>query len=257
MARLNDKLAIITGAARGIGAAIARQFVAEGAWVILTDILDNVGEALADELGEGCCYRHLDVADEAQWQSLLAYAADLGEVQVLVNNAAILHTASIAETSRADYMRVVEVNQLGSFLGIRAVAGTMRRAGGGSIINVSSIEGLQAKNGLAAYCSSKWALRGLTKTAALELGPDRIRVNSLHPGGIYTAMHGASGEAPPNARINDFYRHQALPRVGTAQEVAHLALFLASDESSYCTGAEFLVDGGWQAGMRVSALPGA
>ncbi|USA43265.1 glucose 1-dehydrogenase [Spongiibacter taiwanensis] len=255
--RLTNKLAVITGGARGIGAAIARRFVEEGAVVIVTDVLDEQGQALCDELGEQARYHHLDVSDASQWQTLMNFARRLGKVEILINNAAILHINSIDDTSETDFMRVVQVNQLGTFLGMKAVLADMKQAGGGNIINISSIDGLQAKNGIAAYSATKWAMRGLTKTAAIEFGKFNIRVNSIHPGGIYTAMHGATKEGElPDENMTGFYKYHPLPRVGMPIEVANMAVFVASDECSYSTGAEFVLDGGWHAGMRINALPG-
>ncbi len=257
MGRLSGKTAIITGAARGMGAVTAQRFVEEGAQVIIADILDEQGKALAKRLGNAAHYHHADVANEADWQSLVAAAEHLGQLNILVNNAAILYAGAIADTDADAYMRVIQINQLGCYLGIRAAIEPMKRAGGGSIINISSIDGMQAKNGLSAYVSSKWAIRGLTKSAAIELGPHNIRVNSVHPGGIFTDMHGAGANATPSEQDNAFYQNHALPRVGLPIEVANMSLFLASEESSYSTGSEFLVDGGWNAGMRLDLLPGA
>jgi 3alpha(or 20beta)-hydroxysteroid dehydrogenase len=254
MGRLEGKVALITGAARGQGAAEARLFVKEGAQVLLTDVLDAEGERLARELGPQARYRRLDVSREDEWAAAVVEAERLGPLNVLLNNAAVLFAASIADTTLADYQRVIGVNQVGCFLGIRAVMEPMIRAGGGSIINVSSIDGLQSKNGLMAYSSSKWAIRGITKCAAIELGRHGIRVNSIHPGGIDTPMGNPTGMAFDD--MNAFYAHHPIPRVGRPEEVAHMAVFLASDEASYCTGSEYPVDGGWNAGLRVDRLPG-
>lgn len=255
MARLAGKVAIITGAARGMGALTAKRFVEEGAKVVIADLLDEPGQALAQQLGENARYMHADVSREQDWQTLIAEAEAFGPLNILVNNAAILHAAAIADSDGDDYMRVIKVNQLGPYLGIRAAIEPMKRSGGGSIINISSIDGLQAKNGLSAYVSSKWAVRGLSKSAAIELGPYNIRVNTVHPGGIYTDMHGAGEGAQPSDEDNAFYVNHPLPRVGLPAEVANMSLFLASDESSYSTGSEFIVDGGWNAGLRLDLLP--
>lgn len=255
MARLSGKVAIITGAARGMGAITAKRFVEEGAKVVIADLLDEAGQALADELGDNARYVHADVSREEDWQRLVDAAQQMGPLNILVNNAAILHAAAIKDSDGDDYMRVIKVNQLGPYLGIRAAIEPMKRAGGGSIINISSIDGLQAKNGLSAYVSSKWAVRGLSKSAAIELGPYNIRVNTVHPGGIFTDMHGAGENSQPSDEDNAFYAHHPLPRVGLPAEVANMSLFLASDESSYSTGSEFIVDGGWNAGLRLDLLP--
>lgn len=253
MGRLSGKVAIITGGARGMGGATARLFVENGAKVVIGDVLDDVGQALADELGDSAVFMHMDISQSADWQSAIAAAAGLGQLNVLVNNAAILHVASITDTSEEDYMRVIRINQLGTFLGMQAVIPAMKAAGIGSIINVSSIDGLQSKNGLIAYSASKWAVRGMTKSAAIELGQHGIRVNSVHPGGIKTEMGG--GEDTPDEIANEFYKSHPLPRVGKAHEVANVSLFLASDEASYCTGSEFVADGGWFAGLRQDIMP--
>ena len=255
MGRLDGRAAIVTGGARGAGAAMVRLFVREGARVVIADVLDAAGEALAAELGEAARFCHLDVSSEEEWEAAVSTAAAMGPLRVLVNNAAVLHAAAITQTSLADYQRVIGVNQVGTFLGIRAVVEPMKRAGGGSIVNVSSIAGLQSKNGLIAYSASKWAVRGMTKAAAIELGRHGIRVNSIHPGGIDTAMGNPGGM--PREKVDAFYTHHPLPRVGQPEEIASVALFLASDEASYCTGSEYPVDGGWNAGLRTDSLPGS
>ena len=255
MGRLTGKVAIITGAARGMGETTARLFAREGAIVIIGDVLDQEGQAVADSLGESGHYVHLDVREESHWQQAVQLATSLGSYQVLVNNAAILYAAAITEASPEDYMRVISINQLGPYIGMRESYAAMKAAGGGSIINISSIDGLQSKNGLSAYSSSKWALRGLSKSAALEFGPHNIRVNNVHPGGVFTAMHSAGDKTEPTAEDNAFYAHHPLPRVGLPAEIANMSLYLASDESSYSTGAEFIVDGGWSAGLRLDMLP--
>lgn len=257
MGRLSGKVAIITGAARGMGETTARLFAREGAIVIIGDVLDKEGEAVADSLGDKGHYLHLDVREESHWQAAVKLASSLGNYQILVNNAAILYAAAITDASPEDYMRVIGINQLGPYIGMRESFAAMKAAGGGSIINISSIDGLQSKNGLSAYSSSKWALRGLTKSAALEFGPHNIRVNTVHPGGVFTAMHAAGDRTEPSAEDNAFYAQHPLPRVGLPSEIANMSLYLASDESSYSTGAEFIVDGGWSAGMRLDMLPSA
>jgi 3alpha(or 20beta)-hydroxysteroid dehydrogenase len=239
MGRLDGKIAIITGAARGQGAAEARLFAAEGARVVLADVLDNEGEAVAAEIGDAAVYTHLDVTDEPQWQAAVALAEDrFGPVTVLVNNAGILFFQPLHKTDLADFDRVMRVNVQGVFLGMKSVTPSMTTAGGGSIVNISSTAGLQGLPHLGAYVASKWAVRGLTKTAAIDLGHKNIRVNSVHPGGIDTPMvAGTSGDAP-------FYKRLPVPRMGSADEAARAVLFLASDEASYIAGAELAVDGG-------------
>ena len=182
MARLDGKVAIITGGARGQGEAEARLFAREGAKVVIGDVLDDTGKDVAADLGESAVYVHLDVSSEEDWADALAAAQALGPLSVLVNNAAILRPASIVDTSLADYRAVIDVNQVGCFLGMKAAVAPMQAAGGGSIINISSIDGLGSKNGLISYSASKFAIRGMTKTAALELGQYGIRVNSDSPG---------------------------------------------------------------------------
>lgn len=239
--RLSGKVALITGAARGQGAAAARRFVAEGARVMLTDVLDDQGKDLAAELGAEYC--HLDVSSEEGWAEAVSHTVEtFGDISVLVNNAGILHFSALADTTLADYQRVIGVNQVGTFLGMRAVVESMTRAGGGSIVNVSSVEGLAGMPYLVAYTASKFAIRGMTKVAAMELGRHGIRVNSVHPGAIDTPMVGEALGRPVD--ISPVGKKVALRRVGQPEDVANVVLFLASEESAYCTGAEFAVDGG-------------
>jgi 3alpha(or 20beta)-hydroxysteroid dehydrogenase len=255
--RLAGKVALITGAARGQGAAAARRFVAEGAVVYAADILDEAGTQLAARLNaesvtesgaesgaDPVRYLHLDVRSEADWASAVdTVTAELGRLDVLVNNAGVLHFSLLADTALADYRRLVEINQVGTFLGMRAAVAPMRAAGGGSIVNISSIEGLAAAPLLIAYSATKFAIRGMTKVAALELGPDNIRVNSVHPGMIDTSMiNEALGGAEVD--LSPATRRLALRRIGQPEDIAELVLFLASEESRYCTGAEFVADGG-------------
>jgi 3alpha(or 20beta)-hydroxysteroid dehydrogenase len=238
-ARLEGKVAIITGGARGQGAAEARLFVREGAKVLVADVLDDDGEALATELGDAGRYHHLDVTDAAGWAAAVEAAEDaFGGLDVLVNNAGIHHITRIEDETLDVFERTIRVNLYGVFLGIQAVLPVMRAGGGGSIVNISSLAGMKGIPGHGAYGASKWAVRGLTKTAAAELGHDGIRVNSVHPGAIKTAML-------PDAPEGDA-RFAGLPlgRPGEADEVANLVLFLASDESSYITGTEHVIDGG-------------
>ncbi|WP_158882606.1 glucose 1-dehydrogenase [Amycolatopsis anabasis] len=244
MARLEDKVALITGAARGQGAAAVRRFVAEGARVVIADIEDEAGKALADELGDAAVYQHLDVTEEDGWAAAVAATVQaFGKLNVLVNNAGILHFSALEQTALADYERVIKVNQIGAFLGMRSVVEPMSLAGGGSIVNVSSVEGLAGMPFLVAYTASKFAIRGMTKVAALELGAKGIRVNSVHPGMIDTKM---ISDAVGGAEVDFSPITKRLPlgRVGKPEEIAGVVVFLASDDSSYCTGAEFTADGG-------------
>jgi len=253
MTRLAGKVAIVTGGARGMGEATVRLMVEQGATVLIADVLDAPGQALAEELGDSAAYVHLDVSRKSDWAAAVKAAAELGPLSVLVNNAAILLQKTIVDTTEEDFMKIVRVNQLGVFLGMQSVFASLKANGGGSIINVSSIDGLQSKNSLVAYSSTKWAVRGMTKAAAMEMGKFNIRVNSVHPGGIYTAMHGSDFMSLQDA--NKFYQHHAIPRVGLPREVAALTAFLASDEATYSTGAEFIADGGWSAGLVNDSLP--
>jgi 3alpha(or 20beta)-hydroxysteroid dehydrogenase len=248
MGRLDGKVALVTGSARGQGAAVAQRFVDEGARVVVADVLDDVGKETASSLGDSAYFRHLDVSDEHEWASAVEEAvATFGRLDVLVNNAGVLHFAAIGEQTVEDFWRVVSVNQLGCFLGMRTVAPVMTAQGGGSIVNVSSIEGLAGAPFLIAYNSTKFAIRGMTKTAALELGTSGIRVNSVHPGLIDTGMTRAAAGGD-GADLDRACRRLPAKRAGRPDDVTGIMTFLASDESAYCTGAEFVVDGGATAG---------
>ena len=253
MSRLAGKVAIVTGGSRGMGEATVRLLVEQGAKVLIADVLDEAGEALAAELGDAVVYQHMDVTQKGDWESAVKASAQLGPLNVLVNNAAIIFQKTIMDTTEDDFMKIVAVNQLGVFLGMQSVFENMKANGGGSIINVSSIDGLMSKNSLVAYSSTKWAVRGMTKAAAIEMGKFKIRVNSVHPGGIYTAMHGSDFITEEEA--SNFYQSHPIPRVGLPKEVAALSAFLASDEASYSTGTEFVADGGWSAGLVNESLP--
>ena len=243
--RLKHCTAIITGGARGQGAAEARRFVEEGAFVVIADVLDSEGQALAKELGDSATFQHLDVTDEDNWDAVVSRLTDEGRtIDVLVNNAGILLFDRLTRSSREDFERVMEVNYTGVFLGMKAVAEEMKKQQSGSIVNISSVAGLQGVGFQFSYSVSKWAVRGMTKSAAHELARDNIRVNSVHPGLIETAM---LDQFPENLqpRVESFV---PMGRSADAAEVAELVLWLASKESSYCTGSEFVVDGGLSVG---------
>ncbi|MGF1598741.1 MAG: glucose 1-dehydrogenase [Acidimicrobiales bacterium] len=241
MGRLDGRVAIVTGGARGQGEAEVRLFAAEGARVVVSDVLVDAGSALADELGDQVEFFRHDVSGEEEWAAAIDFTVDrFGRLDVLVNNAGIAIGAPIAHHSVADYERLVAVNQLGVFLGIRAVIDPMTVAGGGSIINISSGAGLRATKYLIGYAATKYAVTGMTACAALELARHGIRVNSIHPGVIDTPMVSASTPEMNTAML----RATPLRRIGEPEEIACVALFLASDESSYITGAHVPVDGG-------------
>ena len=256
MNRLQDKIAIITGAARGMGAATARAFVREGATVIVADLHESEGQALVEELGSAASFHRLDVSSESEWQAVVAAVmARHGRIDSLVNNAGVLHFSLIDQLTEKDLDRVIGVNLKGPLFGIKHVGRVMQAARKGAIVNISSIDGMLGANALAAYSASKWAVRGLTRTAALEYGPHGVRINSVHPGGIDTAM--GNPRRLSGAERNAGYRSVPLQRIGEPEEVAAASLFLCSDEASYISGAEILVDGGWAAGHYHPTLPGA
>lgn len=245
--RLAGKVALVTGAARGIGAATARRFVAEGAQVLLTDRRVDEGEALAAALAEGrpgaARFAPLDITSEDDWTGAVDAAQDaFGGVDVLVNNAGMIRVKPLEETDLETFRKVVETNLVGAFLGIKAVMGGMAARGGGSIVNFSSVQGLEGRENMSAYASSKFGVRGLTKTAAIELGPKRIRVNVVVPGPTKTKMTERKGWT--DAQYDAAYGGYPLGRMADATEIANVVLFLASDESSFCTGADYVVDGG-------------
>ncbi|TXL62766.1 SDR family oxidoreductase [Aeromicrobium terrae] len=236
MGRVDGKVALITGGARNIGAASARMLVAEGARVVLGDIVDDEGAALADELGDAARYVHLDVRSEDDWTRAVELAvAEFGSLNVLFNNAGIFNGGKLQRYPVEQWQEILDINLTGAFLGCKAVADAMIAADGGSIINNSSIEGLRGTAWAHGYVTSKWALRGLTKSVAIELAPHGIRVNSIHPGRIRNELT----DAMPADMIPIL-----LGRPGEPEEVATFVVFLASDESSFSTGSEFVVDGG-------------
>ncbi|TFC80555.1 glucose 1-dehydrogenase [Cryobacterium sp. TMS1-20-1] len=246
MNRMTGRVALITGAARGMGASHARLLVDEGAQVVVADVLDADGEALAAELGDDAIYVHLDVTDEANWAEAVRAALDhFGRLDVLVNNAGVNHVASVAEHTLEHWNRVIAINLTGAFLGIRAASDALIASGSGSIVNISSIGGLQGFAMQAAYISSKFGVRGLTKTVALELGAHNVRCNSVHPGFIHTPM---------TEGADDTQAHVAMKRAGDPIEVSRAVLFLAGADSSFSTGAEFVVDGGETAGLAQNAV---
>jgi 3alpha(or 20beta)-hydroxysteroid dehydrogenase len=240
MGRFDGRTVIVTGAAQGLGASHARGFVAEGASVLLTDVQEDAGRALAGELGEHARFASLDVADREAWAAAVdAAESAFGPVSVLVNNAGIVTTGvAIADSDPADWRRVLDVNLTGTYLGIRAVVGSMRRAGGGAIVNISSAAAFIGRPLMGSYVASKWGVRGLTKCAAMELAADGIRVNSVHPGLVATPAADGQDE------ILALSRRFAVPRPADPDEVTRVVLFVASDEAGFSTGSEFVVDGG-------------
>jgi 3alpha(or 20beta)-hydroxysteroid dehydrogenase len=240
--RLEGKTAVVTGAARGIGAAIARRFAAEGASVLVTDADEDGVSALAAEVGARA--RGHDVTSEAEWEDVAAWAIETHDhVDVLVNNAGVFLAAPLADITLDDFRRVQEVNQVGVFLGMRTIAPLMAQRGSGSIINLSSVAGRMGSPYLTAYSAGKWAVRGMTKCVAKELAAAGVRVNSLHPGQIETDMHTRQRERTPEL-IDKLVAGIPMRRIGDPMEVADAAVFLAADESGYVTGSEVVIDGG-------------
>ncbi len=241
MTALDGKVAIVTGAARGIGEATARRFAADGAEVVIADRRDDIGRALADEIGAR--YVSLDVTSEDDWTHTIDA---VGGVDVLVNNAGIMRLAALVDTDLATFRKVLDTNLVSAFLGIRAVVPSMQERGGGSIVNLSSPQGLEGRENMAAYTASKFGVRGLTRTAAIELGPLGIRVNTVVPGPTKTPM--TRREGWNDADYDAAYGGYPLGRMGGADEIAAVCAFLASDDSSFCTGSDFVADGGVLAG---------
>jgi 3alpha(or 20beta)-hydroxysteroid dehydrogenase len=241
---LAGRVALITGGARGQGAAEGRLFTAEGATVVLADVIDADGEQTAKEID--ATYMHLDVASEEEWETVVAdVMATHGHLDVVVNNAGIFRAGRLVEETIEQWDQVIAINQTGVFLGMRAAAKAMIEAGrGGSIINISSVAGLEGIFGSMAYSASKWAVRGMTKVAAKELGRYGIRVNSIHPGLIETPMTAGFPAVVDDEKRRRAQKQTPLGRFGTPEDIANMALFLAGDGSDYCTGQEFVVDGG-------------
>ncbi|MGM9950162.1 MAG: glucose 1-dehydrogenase [Lysinibacillus sp.] len=241
MGKFSEKVVLITGGARGQGAAHARAFVEEGAKVVITDVLVDEGQALAMELGDNAAFFKHDVTSEVEWATVVEETeAIFGPINVLVNNAGIVISKPIEETTEADYRKVIDINQVGVFLGMKAVIPSMKKKSGGSIINISSVDGLRGNPNMVAYDASKFAVRGMTKTIALEMAPYGIRVNSIHPGVILTPMVVQGDVADSVEKLGE---HIPLKRGADPEEVSKLVLFLAED-ASYSTGSEFVIDGG-------------
>lgn len=236
MRKFANTVALISGGSRGMGATHARALVAEGAKVVIGDVLVAEGEALAKELGAAVEFVKLDVTQEGDWQAAVAAAEALGgPVNLLVNNAGIVGFGPVTDMSKEDFERVIDINVVGVFLGMKHTAPSMKRAGGGAIINISSTAGMMGYANISAYVASKWAVRGMTKAAAMEFGRDGIRVVSIHPGPIRTPMTDGMGD--------ELVASQAIPRYGEPEEVTKLVLFLAAD-ATFSTGSEFVIDGG-------------
>lgn len=243
--RLEGKVALITGGARGQGEAEARRFVSEGAKVLIADVRDETGQLLAKDLGADAAFAHLDVSDHSAWEGPVGSAVDRwGRLDILINNAGIGAAAVVDELPLEDHHRLIDVNLNGVYYGMRAVAVQMRAQQSGAIVNISSIDGLVGVYAMSSYAATKFAVTGMTRSAALDLGPAGIRVNSIHPGVIDTPMISPEGRQ----RCEQLVAHQPIARMGRPEEVAALALFLASDEASYITGAQFVIDGGHLAG---------
>ncbi len=254
--RLEGKVALITGAAHGQGAAEARRFVAEGARVLVTDVAHEEGEALVAALGEAAAYHPLDVAQPSDWDAAVVAASERwGGINILINNAGVGEIGLIETLDLETHKRIVDTNLHGVYFGMRAAAGAMKKGGGGAIINISSIDGLVGVLGMTSYSASKFAVTGMTRSAAIELGPYNIRVNSIHPGVIASHMV-AEAPAEVRARIDRLMQKQPIKRMGECHEVASLAVFLASDEAGYITGAQMVIDGGHLAGPWREPLDG-
>lgn len=242
MGRLDNKVAVITGGAGGMGATHAKQFIKEGSKVVIADLGTTDGEKAADELGDNAIFIELDVTDESSWENLVKKTeGTFGPINILVNNAGIVASASIKDTSYEDYKKTITVNQDGIFLGMKHVHSSMKKVDMGSIVNISSISGIVGNPDNSAYVASKFAVRGLTKAAAAEFGVDNIRVNSVHPGVIRTAM---TEQEDVQKMVKAMVEMVPLKRLAEPEEITDLVVYLASDEASYSTGTEFIADGG-------------
>jgi 3alpha(or 20beta)-hydroxysteroid dehydrogenase len=264
MGRLDGKVALVTGGARGTGADIAQLFVDEGATVVIADVLDELGAQTAADLGDAASFCHLDVTDPGGWTDVVdGIVADHGHLDVLVNNAAVLELATIADTSPERAQQIVNINLLGPWLGVRAVTEPMKAAGGGSIVNISSSAGVHGEHGVVIYSATKWGLRGLAKSGSLELGQFGIRINCVCPSGgsmdmVAPYMNQLAERLKAGEEI-DFTGSPRRPmgRNITLREIANMTLFLASDESSGCNGGDFVVDAGYTVGHVEPGAPGA
>ena len=252
MTGLAGKVALVTGAARGLGASISRQLHSAGAQVVLADMRDDEGNALAKTLGERAHYVHLDVSSESEWNAALGAARKrFGPVTILVNNAGIYRTRATIDQSVDEYLQIIRINQLGTFLGMRTCFAQMRDAGGGSIVNIASTAGIEGVPLALAYTASKHAVVGMTKAAALEFGPSKVRVNVVCPGAMLTPLLVESLNMPLSALSAAPFANSPMGRMGDPSEIAPTVVFLASDASSYTTGSEFVVDGGLTAGVKM------
>ena len=256
MNRLSKKVALITGGARGIGEGIVRRFAAEGAHIMITDILEAEGEKLAAELGDQVAFTKHDVTSPAQWQSAIKETESrFGKLDTLVNNAGILMFRGFEDYSEDEINKLINVNLMGVIHGCQAAIPAIERAGGGAIVNMSSADGIAGANAVSVYCATKFAVRGLTKSLALELGPRGIRVNSIHPGGIFTPLANPRNDTKENYD-KGFWVYPA-QYAGEPKDIAAAAAYLASEDARYCMGTELSVDGGLNAGHYYMGLPGA
>lgn len=252
--RLAGLATIVTGAADGIGAATASAFAGEGASVMVADVNEEAGLALVDRLGGRAHFVHCDVSNEEHWRELVdATVARFGCVDVLVNNAGIHVFSAIEDVETSVFRRMMDVNVLGTHLGMKSVLPLMKQARKGSIINVSSVDGMRGSTNMSSYAATKWAVRGMTKAVAMEAGPYGVRVNSVHPGAIITKMGNPEGRSP--AELADMAPGIAMGRFGWPDEIARANVYLASDDASYVSGAELAVDGAWVAGIFMGAKP--
>jgi 3alpha(or 20beta)-hydroxysteroid dehydrogenase len=247
---LRDQVVLVSGAARGQGEAEVRLLVAEGARVVVADVLDEPGREVAASLGDAAAFVHLDVREPEEWDAAVSFALEqFGRLTALVNNAGILRHGSVLSTTPEAYREVIEVNQLGCFLGMHAAAPKLIEAGGGSIVNIASTAALTGLGNMVAYTASKWAIRGMTKAAAVELGRFNVRVNAVMPGSVRTAM---IDDATSSAAASAFV---PLGRIAEPEDIARVVRFLVSDDSGYCTGHEIVVDGGMLAGFAMPTPP--
>ena len=256
MKRLTNIVALVTGGARGIGEGIVRRFVGEGAQVMIGDVLEDEGSALATALGDAVAFTPLDVTSRADWdQAIAATEERFGKLNCLVNNAGILVFKRLDDLSEAEMRKIIEVNLIGTMIGTQAAVPAIERAGGGSIINMSSADGISGANSLTAYCASKFGVRGFTKACALELGHRGIRVNSIHPGGIHSPMSNPMNI--PRDLYDQGYWIYPAQKSGDPEDIGAAAAYLASDDARYCMGTELSVDGGLNAGHYYMGMPGA